>query len=230
MQRSRESSPTSKRSAPAQLLIMAKYPEPGQVKTRLARAIGPQAACRLYRAFILDLAARLATVDLPMTWAYTPAEAPFASLLPGVRCLAQEGRDLGERMANATAAMLAADPLPVLVVGTDSPHLPLAALTDAAAALAADADVALGPADDGGYWLVGLRAPAPGLFERIPWGDASVFTETQGRAANLGLRVHLVAGTFDVDEADALEDLRALLRSGEVELPHTARLLGISRG
>lgn len=209
---------------------MARYPEPGQAKTRLASAIGPQAACTLYRAFILDLAARLATLDLPTTWAYAPADAPFASLVPGARCLVQEGRDLGERMANATAAALAADPRPVLVVGSDSPHLPLTALTDAAAALAADADVALGPADDGGYWLVGLRAPAPGLFERIAWGDASVFAETLGRAAHLGLRVHLAAGTFDVDEADALEDLRALLRRGEVELPHTARLLGISRG
>lgn len=209
---------------------MAKYPEPGQVKTRLASAIGPQAACTLYRAFILDTAARLATLDFPITWAYAPAEAPFASLLPGARCLAQEGRDLGERMASATAAVLAVDPMPVLVVGTDSPHLPLAALTDAAAALAGDADVVVGPADDGGYWLVGLRAPTPGLFERIAWGDSSVFTETLDRAGDLGLRVHLAAGTFDVDEPDALEDLRALLRRGEVELPHTARLLGISRG
>jgi hypothetical protein len=209
---------------------MAKYPEPGQVKTRLASAIGPRAACTLYRAFILDLAARLATLDFPVTWAYAPADAPFASLLPGARCLAQEGRDLGERMANATAAVLAVDPVPVLVVGTDSPHLPLAAFTDAAEALAGDADVVVGPADDGGYWLVGLRVPTPGLFDRIAWGDSSVFTETLDRASDLGLRVHVAAGTFDVDEPDALEDLRALLRRGDVELPHTARLLGISRG
>ena len=230
MQRSMESSGTSNRSAQAQLLIMAKYPEPGQVKTRLASAIGPQAACTLYRAFILDLAARLGPIGFPITWAYTPAEAPFASLVPGSRCMPQEGRDLGERMAHATATLLTADALPVLVIGTDSPHLPVAALAEAAQALAGDADVVLGPADDGGYWLVGLRAPAPGLFERVSWGDPSVFAETLDRAAAGGLRVHVAAGTFDVDETDALEELRALLRRGDVDLPHTARLLGISRG
>jgi hypothetical protein len=208
---------------------MAKYPEPGQVKTRLASAIGPQAASTLYRAFILDLAARLGTLDVPVTWAHWPVDAPFSSLLPGARCLAQRGRDLGERMANATAAVLAADPSPVLVVGADSPHLPLAALEEAAAALDGDADVALGPADDGGYWLIGLRAPAPGLFHGIAWGDSTVLAATLDRAADLGLRVHLAPSTFDVDEPDALEELRALLRRGEVELPHTARLLGVSR-
>ena len=230
MQKSMESSGTSSRSARAQLLIMAKYPEPGQVKTRLASSIGAQAASTLHRAFVLDLAARLQPLGLPTTWAYWPADAPFTSLLPDARCLVQEGRDLGERMAHATAAVLAADPTPVLVLGTDSPHLPLAALDDAASALAGEADVVLGPADDGGYWLVGLRAPSPGLFERIPWGDASVFADTLDRAAELGLCVHVAAGTFDIDEPDALEDLRALLRRGEVELPHTARLLGVSRG
>jgi hypothetical protein len=208
---------------------MAKYPEPGTVKTRLASAIGPQAASTLYRAFILDLAARLDPLGLPTTWAYAPAGAAFEALVPGARCLVQEGRDLGDRMANATATVLAADPTPVLVLGADSPHLPLAALEEAANALADDADVVLGPADDGGYWLVGLRKAAPGLFERIPWGDSSVFAETMDRAADLGLRVHVTAGTFDVDEPDALEELRALLRRGEVELPHTARLLGVSR-
>jgi len=132
-------------------------------------------------------------------------------------------------MAHATAAVLAADPSPVLVVGADAPHLPLAALEGAAAALDGDADVALGPADDGGYWLIGLRAPTPGLFDEIAWGDSTVLTATLDRAAGLGLRVHLTQSTFDVDEPDALEELRALLLRGEVELPHTARLLGVSR-
>jgi hypothetical protein len=208
---------------------MAKYPEPGQVKTRLASAIGPQAACTLYRAFILDLAWRLEPLGFPITWAHWPAEAAFASLVAGARCVAQEGRDLGDRMAHASAAVLAADPTPVLVIGTDSPHLPLAALKEAANALAGDADVVLGPAEDGGYWLVGLRTPTPGLFEKIAWGDASVFTETLERAEDLGLRVHVAAGTFDVDEPDSLEELRAVLRRGEVDLPRTARLLGVSR-
>ena len=100
MRRSTPSSASSNDSGPprAQLLVMAKYPSPGSVKTRLASQVGAVAACRLYDAFVRDLADRLAAVELPLTWAFWPPDAPFASLVPGKRSVPQVGRDLGERL------------------------------------------------------------------------------------------------------------------------------------
>src|SRR5205823_13822495 len=105
----------------ARLVVTAKHPVPGRVKTRLAAALGADAACALYRAFVLDLAERLAALPYAVTWAYTPPDAPFAELLPGARCRPQRGRDLGERLAAALADELAEGPGPVLAIGGDAP-------------------------------------------------------------------------------------------------------------
>jgi rSAM/selenodomain-associated transferase 1 len=204
---------------------MAKHPAPGQVKTRLAAAIGAAAACALYRAFVLDLAERLRALPYPVTWAYWPAEAPFPALLPGARCRPQEGHDLGERMARAMAAEFTDGAGAVLVVGADTPHLPAERVTEAVNALTAGADVVLGPAADGGYYLIGLRAPAAGLFAGITWGGPGVLAATLARAGCLRLRPHLLAPTFDVDDAGDLGRLRTLLARQEVHLPRTAALL-----
>ena len=111
---------------------MAKHPVPGRVKTRLAAALGADTACALYRAFVLDLAERLGGLPYAVTWAYTPPDAPFAELLPGARCRPQHGRDLGERLAAAIADELAEAPGAVLAIGADAPHVPAAALAEAA--------------------------------------------------------------------------------------------------
>jgi len=204
---------------------MAKHPVPGRVKTRLARALGPETACELFRAFILDLADRLRRLPYQVTWAYWPPGAPFAALVPGARCRAQRGPDLGARMADALAAEFAGGIGPVLMIGADAPHVPAPTLAEAVRALAGTADVVLGPAADGGYYLVGLRAPAPALFEGMPWGTDGVLAATLERAAARGLRVHLLAPSFDVDEAEDIERLRTLLARGDVDLPRTAAVL-----
>jgi rSAM/selenodomain-associated transferase 1 len=204
---------------------MAKYPSPGSVKTRLSAQIGATAACRLYAAFVGDLAERLTRAGLPVCWAVWPPDAPFADLVPGQRCIAQVGRDLGERMEAAMQVCRGAAPLPVITVGADAPHLEPARLTEAAEALASDADVVLGPATDGGYYLIGLRAPCPSLFRDIAWGSSSVLDATLARARAAGLRVHLLAPTFDVDDAEGLAALRALLAAGGAVLPRTAAVL-----
>lgn len=116
-------------------------------------------------------------------------------------------------------------PLPVIVVGADAPHLEPARLTEAAAALAAGADVVLGPATDGGYYLIGLREACPALFRDIAWGSSAVLDATLARARASGLRVHLLPPTFDVDDTDGLAALRALLAAGGAELPRTAAIL-----
>ena len=184
---------------------MAKYPSPGSAKTRLGAQIGFQAACRLSEAFIRDLADRLGGLGLPVTWAFWPPTAAFAELVPGQRCVPQVGGDLGERLEAGMDGCIARLRLPVLAIG---------------------ADVVLGPATDGGYYLIGLRAAQPALFRDIAWGSPSVLEATMERARGAGLRVHLLPTTFDVDDEAGLDELRALLASGTIALPHTAAALG----
>src|SRR5438105_2916979 len=102
---------------------MARHPEPGRVKTRLARGVGADAAAALYRAFILDLADRLAALPYAVTWAVDPPGAPFTTVVPLARCRAQEGGDLGERMARAFAAEFMDGGGAVAVIGADVPHV-----------------------------------------------------------------------------------------------------------
>jgi rSAM/selenodomain-associated transferase 1 len=203
---------------------MARHPIPGRVKTRLARALGPETACALYRAFVLDLADRLRVLPWRVTWAYEPASAPFPALLPGARCRAQEGGDLGARMAAAVAAEFADGAPSVVVLGADVPHIPRMRIEGAVRALS-DVDVVLGPAEDGGYYLIGVRRPLPELFRGIAWGTAEVLATTRARAAAAGLQVRLLPVTFDVDEPADISRLRALLARGEVDLPRTAALV-----
>lgn len=204
---------------------MAKHPAVGRVKTRLAAAFGAAAACTLYRAFVEDLAARLARLPYPVTWAYWPPDAPFAALLPAARCRPQEGADLGARMAHALTATFAAGPGPVLVIGADVPHVPDAALGEADEALGQGVDCVLGPALDGGYYLIGVRAAQPALFTGIAWGGPTVLAETRARAAGMGLRTHLLPPTFDVDEPADVERLAALLAREPLALPRTRAVL-----
>jgi uncharacterized protein len=204
---------------------MTKHPAPGRVKTRLAAALGPERAAALYEAFVLDLAERLAPLGWPVTWAYWPREAPFASILPGARCRAQEGRDLGERMSHAIAVELADGAGSVVVIGADAPHLDTSLLGEAAERLADDADLVLGPADDGGYYLIGLRASTPAVFTGVAWGTSRVLAETLARAG--GLRTRLLEPCFDVDTPADLARLSGILARGDVGLPRTAALLGI---
>jgi uncharacterized protein len=227
MRRSTPSSPSSSDSAPprAQLLVMAKYPSPGSVKTRLASQIGAAAACRLHDAFVRDLADRLEAVELPLTWAFWPPDAPFASIVPGKRCVPQVGGDLGERLEHAVAGCFRAIPAPVIVIGVDSPHLDLEWLREAADALAGGADGVLGPAEDGGYYLIGLRQPSSRIFRDVAWGSSGVLDATLANARDGGMRMRLLQPTFDVDDADGLRRLRDVLARGEVELPRTLAAL-----
>jgi len=204
---------------------MARHPAPGRVKTRLARVVGTQPATALYRAFVLDLADRLAALPYPLTWAIDPPDAPFSTLVAGARCRGQEGADIGERMERAFAAEFASRSGPVAVIGTDAPHLRSEALAETAAVLGRDADVVLGPAEDGGYYLIGLTGPTPALFAGIPWSTRDVLAATLARARDAGLRTHLLPPTFDVDEPEDVVRLAKALARGEAHLPRTAAVL-----
>jgi hypothetical protein len=204
---------------------MAKYPRVGAVKTRLAHTLGPEAAAALSRAFIVDLDRRLRAEVLAPIWAYTPGDAPFGALVPQAQLIVQPPGDLGARMLGVVGALQAERPGPIVVLGADVPHVDVAVIRRAAAALAGGAELVIGPTRDGGYYLLGLRAPYAALFHGMPWGGASVYAETRARAQRLGLDPVTLPETFDVDEAADLVRLAALLANGAVSLPDTAAVL-----
>ncbi len=207
------------------IVVLARHPIVGRVKTRLAATIGAPASCALYRGFVRDLAARLARMDVSVWWAFTPASAPFARLVGSRRCFAQRGADLGLRIHHALCTVYRASGGPVLALGADMPHVPRRELERAGRALADEADVVLGPAADGGYYLIGVRAPQPALFVDIAWGTAGVAAATRRRCRALGLSLVELAAGFDVDGVGELAALARIVRRRPREYRHTAAAL-----
>jgi len=213
----------------ARIVVMAKYPAPGSVKTRLAAAIGAEPAARLQEAFVRDLAARLADAGVSPTWAYWPPEAPFRALVPEGAVAVQRGVDLGARMANAAADVIADGAAGAVLLGADVPHVDLGAVRTACRLLRDAAEVVIGPTEDGGYYLLGVRWVRPELFTAMPWGGPTVYTETLARCAGIGVQPQVLATTFDVDGPSDLARLAALIDSGGVDLPHTRAALARAR-
>ena len=200
------------------LVVLARYPRRGRVKRRLAAAIGHVAAAELYRAFLSDLQRRLARHSRWTTyWAFEPAGSPFADEIGGRdRSFPQQGRNLGERMGAAMKRSFESGHSSVVLIGSDIPHLPLAALEDAFRRLAAGTRLVLGPADDGGYYLIGARAVPP-VFTGIRWGSADVLRATVAAARGAGIEPEMVSGCYDVDDRATLERLRADIAQRRVE-------------
>lgn len=211
--------------APADVLVvMARQPTPGAVKTRLAARVGKAAASALYRGFLTDIAATLGDGPWQLTWAVTPADADLRPIVgASARCLAQRGDELGARMRHCFADLFAAGAGRVVMIGADAPHLGRDRVAAAFAALDG-ADVALTPTRDGGYCLIGLNAERD-VFSGVAMGGPHVFGQTVRRIADLGLRPSIQPGTFDVDEWDDVVLLRKLLNDGAVDLPATAAAL-----
>jgi rSAM/selenodomain-associated transferase 1 len=191
------------------LIIFAKEPAPGQVKTRLCPPLSPPAAARLYRQFLDDVLEEMATLpNLKIALAYTPASArPFFQNLaaPGLHLTAQTGEDLGERLRQAFAWGFAQGAQTVLIRNSDSPDLPGPLVTEAQEVLERGrAQVVLGPCPDGGYYLVGLKNPQPQLFQNITWSNPTVLADTLAQAGRLGLATHLLPSWLDIDTFDDL--------------------------
>jgi rSAM/selenodomain-associated transferase 1 len=196
------------------MAVMAKVPAAGEVKTRLCPPLTPAEAAALARCFLQDRVEQVGALEHAeplVAFAPPEREAELRALLPaGLRLVPQPGGDLGARMDRLLTDLLAAGYAGAIAVGTDTPTLPTAYLRAACAALLDEtADVVLGPSEDGGYYLVGLRRPAPALFRDMPWSTAGVLAETVARARRLGLGLRLLPAWFDVDRGADLARLRA---------------------
>jgi rSAM/selenodomain-associated transferase 1 len=196
------------------LIMFVKAPRPGEVKTRIAESIGAQAACDAYLALVEVLIGNLRTLSNVQV-RYTPDDALLEIpqwVQPTWKSAPQGHGDLGQRLAKAFDDAFSAGAERVVTIGSDCPEITQQDIESAWAALD-DHDVVLGPAEDGGYWLIGLRSPQRALFENVAWSSTTVFEETLSRATDTGLAVRVLRKLSDVD---TMEDLRKL----ELRNPH----------
>ncbi len=208
------------------LLLFTKPAREGRVKTRLIGDLTPAQAAALHAAFLDDLLDRLRAGDfeLRLAWALDSEEAVPSGPLPGVR---QEGDDLGTRLYR-TLSDAAAEARAVMALGSDHPTLPLEIVHRAFETVERGADVVLGPAEDGGYYLIALEREAvvPRLFEGIAWSTDQVLAATLDRCRELGLAVELLPEASDVDTPEDLRRLAArMAEEGDLGCPRTHALL-----
>lgn len=217
------------------LIIFAKNPRPGKVKTRLIPHLTPKAAAELYKAFLIDIVN--STHDLncsKVIIAYTPsdAEEAFRSLIGGeVDYIQQKGRNLGGRMRNAFNRSFAGGAERVVIIGTDSPSLPITYIQKAFKMLK-KTSVVIGPTFDGGYYLIGLSKPNDYIFTGIKWGTSKVFGQTLERINTVKESLCLLPPWYDIDTSKDLEFLKshllAMKMSERKDLPeNTLQLLNI---
>ena len=187
------------------LVLMLKAPAAGAVKTRLASSVGAERATDIYRA-LAERQLRALPANWPVVVCFDPpaAEAAMRAWLAPLRAAgmtftAQAVGDLGERLIAATAEAFRAGAESVILIGGDCPYLGQVQFDQAAKVLSAGR-VALGPARDGGYYLIGLRRPEPALFTGIAWSSPQVLEQTRARCAVAGLRVRELAELEDVDD------------------------------
>lgn len=205
------------------LIVFLKAPRPGSVKTRLAEAVGPNAAAEIYRAIAereIRATAPAAPSDYHRVFFFAPpdASAEIAEWWPGETLRAQQGLDLGERMRRAFDVVFEDGARRAAIIGSDVPGVTRAHVLAAFRALDG-ADLAIGPTLDGGYYLLAMDRPRPGLFESISWSTPAVLPATIARAATLGLSVATLEGLPDVDMVDDLRSHWNDLRPSLADVP-----------
>ncbi len=195
------------------ILFFVKYPEEGQVKTRLSAELNETIAVELYRSFVLDLLSMLEGPALPFRICFSPEnsrEKFIAWLGSKYSYMPQQGEDLGQRMKNALTQAYAQGFGRAIIIGSDSPDLPKKLIQKAFSSLEAH-DAVIGPSYDGGYYLIGFRNDAflPEAFHGIEWSTDTVFRETLEILKEAGLNVHELPEWQDID---TLADLKSMFR------------------
>jgi len=210
--------------------MFLREPEPGAVKTRLTPALGADGAAALYSAFTEDLCAALSR-RFPLALACSPAtRSPYFDRRQrryGLILLPQGAGDLGARMERVAAVALTRASR-VVLVGSDTPTLSAERVEQALRWLRRG-HVVLGPSLDGGYYLLGLRAPLPGIFRRMPWGSERVLARTLARLRTEGVSYHLLPCGYDIDTPADVAVLRrhlaVMATLGQSPCPRTRRVL-----
>ena len=205
------------------LAVMAKAPRAGKVKTRLQPPLSAEEAAALNVCFLRDTAENIAAVASEVgaqgLICYTPVgdEAAFDGLLPeGFALISQRGDGFGERLLNATEDILSCGFGAVCLIDSDSPTLPSGALRAAVTELARTGErVVLGPSEDGGYYLIGMKRAEPRAFERITWSTERVYAETVERVREAGMELVELPKWYDVDDAAMLAVLERELLTGD---------------
>ena len=245
-------------SSQCALAVMTKAPQAGRVKTRLVPPLTPEQAAELNKCFLRDTAATISRVcsrrpvddanKMPLKHAsashseaataacgiavYTPvgAESTYTDILPAdFSLLAQRGDEFGQRLYFAVEDLFKYGFEAVCLIDSDSPTVPAENFAEAVELLSTDEDrVVLGPSEDGGYYLIGLKAPHQNLFKQIDWSTERVLKQTIKRASEVGLEVQLLANGYDVDDDASLRRLSKELlgeRVDESVAPNTRRFL-----
>lgn len=197
--------------------VFLRDPVPGKVKKRLARDVGADEACRLYVEFVRQTISIVRASGIHAIYFCSPpgSAARIRRLFRiRARILPQSGKTLGDKMRNAFRQLLS-ESRAALLIGTDSPTLPVRILKCAATNLKAR-EAVLGPAEDGGYYLIGLTRDAFAavgreIFSRIKWGGSNVYSSTADRLRRLGVRFHRLPVWYDIDTARDLNRARRLL-------------------
>lgn len=205
------------------LAVAAKAPQPGKVKTRLHSLLSIDEATELYRCFLKDTLSLIESVpDTDTVISYTPegGEHYFDSIIcNGHRLLLQRGESFGDKLYYALEDLLREGYASAAIMDADSPTLPSQYLARAFEELARPSDrVVLGPAADGGYYLIGIKRPHRRLFEQITWSSERVLGETIERAREIGLEVSLLPEWYDVDSEAEFERLKREIIDGDSSL------------
>jgi uncharacterized protein len=218
------------------LAVMTKAPQAGRVKTRLVPPLTPEEAAELNKCFLRDTAAAISNAAGADTASgiavYTPvgADSAYIDILPAdFSLLPQRGDKFGERLYLALEDLFKCGFESVCLIDSDSPTVPADNFAEAVKLLSASEDrVVLGPSDDGGYYLIGMKKPHRHLFEQIDWSTEHVLIQTIQRATEIGLEVKLLPAGFDVDDDASLRRLcHELLgeRRDDSVAPNTRRFL-----
>jgi len=215
------------------LVLFAKDPVLGQVKTRLEPFLDQAVILELYRAFLADSLEKICSVTGVDRFVEVSPDARsgyFAKWQadPRIRQVRpQQGRDLGEKMRNAFRACFQAGYRKVAIIGADSPSLPRSYIEQA---FQGNAGLTLGPSTDGGYYLIAMAGGLVEVFEGVPWGGGRVLAETLARARACGAALNLLPAWYDVDRPEELRfletHLEALAQAGRAEAPATRGVLG----
>ncbi|MYA70730.1 glycosyltransferase [Candidatus Poribacteria bacterium] len=220
------------------VIVFAKNPIPNAVKTRLIPPLSPEQAATLYTAFLTDWCEALAELrDVDLVIAYTPADAQpdlQALISDDAIYIPQVGIDLGERLTSATQWAAEHGYTKILIVGSDSPTLPISYISQALTLLDSR-NIVIGPSTDGGYYLIGFSVKAlattvPHVFEEIAWSTADVFQQTVTRIGEVKVTFGLLPPWYDIDTPEDLAFLHAhisaiRLAGGSVQAVRTEFLL-----